>query len=178
MTATSFPQAFAFTLIDEKGNDDDPLDRGGRTSDGITQREYDAWCALHNSPSGDVWLATMATKQAIYFQQYWQPICDRLPVGIDYLFFDMNVNHGYHEAALILQRCLGVDADGQIGIITLSAALNYPNKKQLVDLICAEHDRVYSLIVQAHPTDQRFLHGWQNRVEHEKANAYAMLGTN
>lgn len=31
----NFDKAVAFTYIDEKGNDDDPDDAGGRTSDGI-----------------------------------------------------------------------------------------------------------------------------------------------
>ena len=175
MVAANFDKAFAFCLIDEKGNDDDPLDRGGRTSDGITQREYDAWCDLHKSPRGDVWLASMDTKKAIYYAQYWMPVCNNLPTGIDYLFFDTNVNSGYHEAALILQRCLNVAVDGHVGVITVAAALSWPDKRALVDAFCAEHDRVYHLIVQAHPTDQRFMRGWENRIAHEKANAYAML---
>jgi lysozyme family protein len=171
----NFDKAFAFTYIDEKGKDDDPLDRGGRTCDGITQREYNSWCALHHSPAGDVWDATMPTKKAIYMQQYWQPLCPVLPNAIDYLFFDINVNNGFHEAMLILQRCLGVKVDGHPGVVTVQAARDYPNKKDLVDKICAEHLRVYHLILQAHPSDKEFIHGWENRIEHEKKNAYSML---
>lgn len=175
MTAGNFDKSFAFTLIDEKGNDDDPDDAGGRTSDGITQREYDAWCRIHQSPQGDVWQASMPTKQAIYYQQYWLPWCDKLPTGIDYLFFDMNVNSGYHEAALILQRCLGVADDGHIGIITLSAALNCADIPGLIAKIAAEHECVYGLIIEAHQEDSKFRHGWDNRISHEKANALSML---
>jgi lysozyme family protein len=173
----NFEKSFEFVLIDEKGNNDDPRDRGGRTSDGITQKEYNAWCALHHSPSGDVWNASMDTKKAIYFQQYWQPFCDKLPTAIDYLFFDMNVNHGTHQAALILQRALNGDvvADGMVGIVTLQAARDYPNKKHLIDRICDDHLRVYHLILQAHPTDEAFIKGWENRVKHERINAYSML---
>lgn len=40
----NFDKAVSFTYLDEVGNDDDPADPGGRTSDGIEQREWDAWC--------------------------------------------------------------------------------------------------------------------------------------
>lgn len=180
MVATNFELAYEFTLIDEKGKDDDPFDRGGRTCDGITQDEYDAWCALHGSPSADVWLADPATLKAIYYVNYWSPWCDRLPNAIDYLFFDMDTNSGAHEAALILQRCLGFSGrrlDGKIGVVTVAAAKATKDFPKLVNDICDEHDRVYNLIVEAHPTDKRFLHGWDNRVDHERANALKMLET-
>jgi lysozyme family protein len=178
MATINFEQAYAYTYIDEKGKDDDPEDRGGRTCDGITQDEYDAWCALHGSPSGDVWDANAATLKAIYHINYWAPWCDRLPNAIDYLFFDMAVNSGTHEASLILQRALSLNRrqiDGRIGVFTVHAANTYVNQQKLIEAICEEHDRVYSLIIDAHPTDRKFLHGWENRIVHERQNALTML---
>ena len=180
MAMQTFTQAYEFTLIDEKGKDDDPLDRGGRTCDGITQDEFDAWCHLHNSLSGDVWNITDGTRKAIYYANYWHPWCDALPVPIDYLFFDMDVNSGGREAALILQRCLkfqGRMLDGRMGIVTISMAVKAAqiNVHNLIDAICTEHERVYNLIIDAHPTDERFKKGWDNRIAHERANALRLL---
>src|ERR1700690_305588 len=111
MTAESFPKSLAFVLKDEGGNDDDPADHGGRTSRGITQREWTAWLAEKGLASSDVWAAPQSEIDTIYHDEYWQPYCDLFPSGTDYLFFDMAVNSGPHEATLILQRSLGLAAD-------------------------------------------------------------------
>lgn len=167
----NFDPAVAFVYLDERGNDDDPADSGGRTSDGITQREFNAWCALRNLPIQDIWQVPWDTKKQVYYDQYWLPYCDQLPGGIDYLFFDTFVNSGLHEAALILQRTLGVIADGHVGVVTLSTAQKVTDLPDFVRRFCDDHAHVYNLIVQAHPQDVKFLRGWMNRISHERANA-------
>jgi len=178
MVASNFPRAYDFVQVDEKGKDDDPDDRGGRTCDGITQEEFDAWCSIHKQPFGDVWDITEATKQAIYFVNYWSPWCDRLPNAIDYLWFDVAVNSGHHEATLILQRSLGFNSrqtDGSIGVFTAQRAVVYPDKQDLVTKFVNEHKLVYDMIIKAHPTDSKYRKGWFNRIQHELVNATAML---
>lgn len=167
----NFDAAVAFAYIDERGNDDDPADAGGRTSDGITQREFSAWCSLNGQPTQDIWTVPWDTKKLIYKSQYWMPYCDGLPGGVDYLFFDTFVNSGLHEAALILQRTLGVLADGQIGLVTMNAAKAVTNLADFTQRFCDDHQHVYSLIIQAHPIDAKFQRGWTNRITHERANA-------
>ena len=167
----NFDKAVAFTYIDEKGNDDDPADPGGRTSDGIEQREWDAWCDLKGLPRSDVFNASWDDKKQIYHDQYWLPYCDQLPSGIDYLFFDTFVNSGLREAALILQRTLGVTADGHIGIVTMGAAKAVADLADFTKRFCDDHAHVYQLIVQAHHAEAKFLRGWNNRIAHERINA-------
>jgi lysozyme family protein len=167
----NFDKAVTFTYVDEAGNDDDPVDSGGRTSDGITQREFNAWCALNNTPIQDIWAVPWETKKQIYKIQYWDPYCDKLPGGVDYLFFDTFVNSGLHEAALILQRTVGVVADGHIGVVTLGAAAKIDNLGDFVQRFCDDHQHVYSLIIQAHPKYVKFINGWTNRISHERVNA-------
>lgn len=120
---SNFPKALAFVLRPdvEGGNDDDPHDPGGRTSRGITQSEYTAYCQLHGSPGGDVWGMTQPTCEQIYHVSYWNPYCPILPPGLDLLFFDTAVNEGTHEAILLLQRSIGVIADGHFGVVTAHA---------------------------------------------------------
>src|ERR1700690_1269918 len=104
MVASNFDKSLAFVLKDEGGNDDDPADHGGRTSRGITQREYTAWLAEQGLPDHDVWTASEHDIEEIYHDEYWEPYCDNFPNGIDYLYFDMAVNAGPYRAAVLLQR--------------------------------------------------------------------------
>lgn len=171
----NFDSSIAFTYIDEKGNDDDPDDPGGRTSDGVEQREWDAWCGLKGLPRSDIFTVPWEQKKSLYHAQYWLPYCDQLPSGIDYLFSDTWINSGRHEAALILQRTLGVVADGKIGPITLAAANKVTDFPDFIRRFCDDHEHVYNLIVEAHPNESKFLHGWDNRIAHERANALTFL---
>jgi lysozyme family protein len=165
---TNFAASLKAVLQDEGGNDDDPADHGGRTSRGIIQREYDAWCKEHGKPTGDVWKATQADIDAIYHDEYWNPYCDDFPVGIDYLYFDMAVNAGPYRAAVLLQRALGVNDDGRIGPITQQAIANCDVDKLIDDY--SNSKRAFYLSLH----QRKFTKGWLNRVEHVKAIAHGM----
>jgi len=169
---SNFPAALKLVLQDEGGNDDDPADHGGRTSRGITQREYDAWRQLHGhggEPAADVWAASQDEITAIYHDEYWEPYCDSFPVGVDYLYFDMAVNAGPHRAAVLLQRALGVADDGRIGPITkLSASKADP--KQLITNYTNSKRAFYISLHQP-----KFSKGWLNRCDHVQKSAMAML---
>lgn len=175
MAESSFKRALAWVRVSEGGNDDDPLDRGGRTSRGITQREYDAYCRMAGIPQGDVWKAPDGVVDDIYHRAYWLPYGPTLPPGPDYVFFDINVNSGLHEAVVLLQRALGVKTDGRIGVIT-SEALSAAKPAQLIDALCDARHKMYKAIEAAHPTDVKFDRGWMNRVEFARKNAHTLLG--
>src|SRR5574337_377731 len=106
----TWSKAYSFVRASEGGNDDDPNDHGGRTSRGITQREYTAWRQERGLPDSDVWSASESEIETIYHDEYWEPWCDLLPAGTDYLYFDMAVNAGPYRATVILQRALGIAA--------------------------------------------------------------------
>lgn len=169
MVASNFNASLKALLESEGGNDDDPQDHGGRTSRGITQREYDAWRKLHDLPERDVWTAADGEVLAIYREHYWNPWCDRLPIGVDYLYFDLAVNAGPYRATKLLQRAIGVADDGIFGPVTLLAATKV-NPKQLIVAYSAAKEKFYRSLHQP-----RFLRGWLNRVEHVERTALAML---
>ena len=158
----NFPKALAFVLRDdiEGGNDDDPQDPGGRTSRGIEQREWDAYCRLCGLPQSDVWKASQISIGEIYRKYYWQPYCQILPAGVDLSFFDEHVNTGLHEAAVILQRCLHVTVDGHIGVITMRALLE-EDPRSLINDYALERERVYREM-RGFP---RFGKGWLKRAQ-------------
>lgn len=170
MTAANFQASLAAVLKSEGGNDDDPADHGGRTSRGITQREYDAWCAENGYPQGDVWQAPQEQINDIYHDEYWEPVCDLLPTGIDYLYFDMAVNAGPYRAAVLLQRALGVAADGRIGPIT-RAAIATADPKQLILAYSDQKRAFYQGLHQP-----KFLRGWLNRTAEVAQIADSMVG--
>jgi lysozyme family protein len=171
MTAENFSKSLAFVLKDEGGNDDDPADHGGRTSRGITQREYDAWKAERGESTHDVWTATDEEIGVIYHDGYWNPFCDSFPTGIDYLYFDMAVNAGPNRAAVLLQRALGVVDDGRIGPATRQAIVN-AEPDQLIKAYTAAKRQFYISLHQP-----RFTKGWLNRCDNVQVNAETMLGT-
>lgn len=172
MVASNFSRSLGAVLQDEGGNDDDPADHGGRTSRGITQREYTAWRALKGQPFADVWKATTAEITAIYHDEYWNPYCDGFPVGVDYLYFDMAVNAGPRRASILLQRALGVADDGRIGPITRSAITKADPTKLVSNYTAAKRAFYISL------HQPKFTKGWLNRCNHVQAIATAMLGGN
>jgi lysozyme family protein len=91
----NWPKCCAITLDYEGGNDDDPHDPGGRTSRGITQREYDVWRRSRPGLPSDVWKAPQATVVAIYKASYWDVVDgDRWTYGCDLCVYDEAVNSG------------------------------------------------------------------------------------
>ena len=166
MTAANFAPALQWVREDEGGNDDDPNDHGGRTSRGITQREYDTWRHAHRRVVKDVWHADDSEIDTIYHDNYWEPWCDKLPSGVDYMFFDMAVNGGPKRAIVLLQLALGVSADGIIGPKTL-AALDAAVKTAPDDLINAytRRKRSFYEAISYHPGQSKFLRGWLKRTD-------------
>jgi lysozyme family protein len=158
----NFPKALAFVLRDdvEGGNDDDHRDPGGRTSRGIEQREWNAYCKVCGLPESDVWKASQDYIADIYHTYYWLPYGPTLAPGIDLSFFDEHVNAGLHEAAVILQRVAKVTVDGHIGVITM-AALRDVDPRDFINSYALERERVYRQMKGF----STYGHGWLHRVE-------------
>jgi lysozyme family protein len=169
----NFAASLVKVLAWEGGNDDDPQDHGGRTSRGITQGEYTAWLAEKGLPDADVWKAGDGEIATIYHDEYWEPEGDWLPKGLDYLFFDMKVNSGLHEATLLLQRALRVIPDGRIGPITRQALVKADPKALIVNYSAAK--RAFYQSISTHPGQRKFLNGWLNRTASVEQAALAMV---
>ncbi len=169
MAASNFKTSLAAVLKSEGGDDDDAADHGGRTSRGITQREYDAWRKEQKLAPLDVWKAPQRDVEAIYHDEYWEPNCDLLPVGADYLLFNMNVNAGPNRGAKILQQALGVNPDGRIGPVT-RGAIRAADPRALINAYSAMSRNFYLSLHQP-----KFTKGWLNRVEFVNKIALEMI---
>lgn len=165
----NWKQCLSLVLKSEGGNDDDPADHGGRTSRGVTQREYDAWRREKKQPPLDVWAAPQADIEALYHEEYWLPLCPLLPVGVDYIVFNNNVLDGPARSIKLLQQAIGVAADGRAGPITREAAA----LKNPVITIHRLSDASRAFYLGLH--QPRFTKGWLNRVAFVQANALTML---
>jgi lysozyme family protein len=173
MTAANFQKCLQLVLVSEGGNVDDPDDPGGRTSRGITQREYDAFCKTHPGLPSDVFSAPQSAVSDIYDISYWQPFCPQCPDGVDYVFFDSSVLNGPGRAAKWLQQAVGVDPDGHIGVITLTA-LKSANPKDVVVKMSGFRADNYNELVAANPKLKKFLKGWLSRTTRVQTDALGM----
>lgn len=169
MVASNFQSSLRLVLQSEGGNDDDPSDHGGRTSRGITQREYSAWRKEKNLPEFDVWKAPQSDIDTIYHDEYWNPLCDSLPAGVDYAVFNNNVLDGPVRSTILLQEALGVTADGRVGPIT-RAAIKSADAKSLIARLSSASSAFYRSLHQP-----KFTKGWLNRVAAVQKNATAMI---
>ncbi len=119
----------------QRAYSDDKHDPGGKTGEGIIQREYDLKRRQWGLPTQWVFHMSKDEERTIYYTDYWLPYCPLMPVGLALEFFDLNVNGGAHRAVVTLQRALGVTDDGAFGPETGGAIKSVVAKGEVVALI-------------------------------------------
>ncbi len=168
--AADYAPSLRELLGHEGGYDNDPDDPGGPTNYGITI--YDArryWKA--NATAEDVRNLPIEVAKEIYRTKYWAAMrCDELPAGVDYAVFDYGVNSGIARSAKVLQRFVGVEADGQIGSGTVAAALRAA-PYTLIDQICDER----LSFLKSLRTWSKYGGGWSRRVREVRTLAHKMF---
>lgn len=158
----AFLKALELTLGFEGGYVNHPLDRGGATHYGVTQKTYDTWRRTTGKGLQDVALISELEVRAIYWSDYWVPCnCDELPADLACAVFDMAVNSGPWNAKLTLQRALMVRADGVIGPNTIRAAKAMPDA---VLRFLKRRGAFIQELIYTRPTQVVFLEGWINRL--------------
>lgn len=111
---TTYADALVYLYGEEGGYTEDA---GGPTRWGVTQA-----VARAHGYAGDMHDYPQADAAAVYKPDYWDAVrCDELPAGLRFAVFDVAVNSGAHEAAVLLQRAAGVPADGALGTQTMTA---------------------------------------------------------
>jgi len=117
-----FVAALAHVLAHEGGYVDHPKDPGGCTNLGVTRHTLMAWTG-ERATCEDVRNLKPVDVRDIYRILYWSKVRgDALPLGVALVVFDHAVNAGPMRAIKMLQSLLGVEVDGILGHITLSAA--------------------------------------------------------
>lgn len=173
---SNYKKSLALVLRYEGGKVDDPLDPGGRTNQGVTQRVYDAYRSKKKLKPLSVYLMSELERDDIYKFQYWDAArCGELPLGVDFVVFDGAVNSGVNQSVKWLQRALlkygyvGL-VDGHIGLKTIEAAVKCEDRLSLVEDI--EETRLR--FMQSLRTWNRFGKGWASRVADVTQQARAM----
>lgn len=180
-----FEKALSFVFGNEGGYSNDPRDNGGETNLGITQSTLDRARLEINGLPSSVRNLTRAQAEEIYRVFYWEASkADMMPYPLSTLHFDAAVNHGVGGAGKLLQKTLNnyaqkaglnvrVDVDGAVGPKTLAALCQCLDLKGNVPLICEiycnEREKFYRSIVENNPSQAKFLRGWLNRLERNRA---------
>ncbi len=164
-----FEKALKFVLGHEGGFSHHPHDPGGMTNLGVTRA---VWEAYTGRPADEATMRGL-TREAVtplYRKRYWDSCrCDDLPDGIDLCVFDTAVNMGPTEASRILQRSIGLRADGIIGDRTIAAVVDIPADGLISDF-SAERRGTYKKIRNY----KTFGSGWIARANACERVAYRM----
>lgn len=167
-----FDRCLAIVLQQEGGFVNDPQDPGGATNMGITRDVLGAFRDRAVSVD-EVRDLSRAEAREIYRARYWTPMrCADLPPGIDLCVFDFGVNAGPSRAVKLLQRAVGVTADGSVGPITLAAARALETERLIASFSEARLAYYRSL-----DGFSRFGRGWTSRTEAVRGAALRMTGT-
>lgn len=165
----TYHEAMAKVFEDEGGYTNDAADPGGPTNWGITifdARMY--W--KHDATAADVRNMPKSVAEDIYDKHYAQPIrYADLPPGVDYAVLDYGINSGISRGAKVLQRLVGVTADGKIGNITLHAT-HEVDSIRLINEIYDERLR----FLQGLRTWSTFGRGWGRRCKEGRALALSL----
>ena len=137
MAASSYDEALRRLLVHEGGYSNHPSDPGGPTNFGITIGDYRKYVNPSATPA-DIRAMPLSEAKAIYREKYWNAMrCDELPGGLDYAVFDYGVNSGVSRAVKVLQRLVGLNADGRMDDALL-ATLARHDAADLVARLCDE----------------------------------------
>lgn len=159
----NFKPALKKVLKHEGGYSNHPLDAGGSTNKGITQKTYNYYY------EGDVKNITDEQVETIYKIGYWNKIKgdNIISQSVAELLFDYAVNSGSKTAIIKVQRLVGVKDDGLMGPKTIDA-INKKNPKTLFNELHDVRVAYYKQIVANKPSQKVFYNGWKNRLESYK----------
>lgn len=145
-----FDDALQFTLRWEGGKVDDPTDRGGRTAFGVTQTMYDRWRGCPPAPPRDVFDITPDEIRAFYHDVFWEPLhCETFDRLLGMVLFDSAVQHGNSRA---------------VRWMTAASWAAVENDMVAYALLTLRHE-FYLRLVEADPTQGKFIKGWLNRLD-------------
>lgn len=161
-----FEQAIKHVLKWEGGLVDHPADPGGLTNRGITIgtfKKYASKVGLEPTRENLISLTEDQAKQ-IYKEVYWKNIQGDLinSQAVANIFLDGHVNMGTNGIK-VMQRELGVEADGVVGPITLSV-LNTSAPVVVFNGYKDSRELYYKELAEKKPKMNVFLKGWLNRI--------------
>jgi len=160
----NFPETFLFAMVflfqEEGGTNADPLDRGGFTNFGLSEKQY---------PDLDLKNITREQALEIYYLDYWlKQQCHMFLSPIAVALFDSSVNCGPGTAAKWLQKSINqgnnfLNVDGNVGPKTILASTGPPPYRVAGGLIGYRVSH-YADLLDRYPEQVRFIKGWNRRA--------------
>ncbi|OSZ79269.1 hypothetical protein CAP35_13730 [Chitinophagaceae bacterium IBVUCB1] len=183
----NFLTAYKITRAHEGGYVNDPADRGGETYKGIARKrnpQWKGWKIVDELKAGRNFPASLDSHTLLqqlvldfYENEYWLSLSldkvENQAIGNE--MFDTGVNFGIGFAAISLQRSLNVcnqggkihadlKVDGNIGPVTLRCLNDHPRIYNVLKTLNVLQGARYVDICEANPSQERFFHGWMERV--------------
>ncbi len=159
----NYDRCFELVIGHEGGFQNDPRDRGNWTTGQIGRGELKGTkygVSAMSYPNEDIKNLTLARAKEIYKKDYWDANrCDDLPYGVDYLVFDVSINHGVRDGATFLQEAVGANVDGVIGPRTI-ARVTSSNREEVIRNLCVVRAMDYAAI----STIKTYGNGWYGRL--------------
>jgi len=175
----NFEQSFNLVIKSEGGFTNDQRDSGnhlpdgrqGSTMLGCTQANWEAYVG-HKVTQDDMKKLTKEDVKPLYKKNYWDAVSgDLLPSGLDYAAFDFAINAGPGASRKMIQKALGVVADGSIGPNTL-AAIQKADAKELMHKFSDAKTAFYKSLGNFNVYGA----GWLRRVAEVQTVADKMIG--
>jgi lysozyme family protein len=159
----NFVRAVNVILKHEGDFSEDPDDPGNWTGGvkGVGELAGTRWgISAAAYPHLDIKGLRLDGAKGIYYRDYWQKYgAGQMPAKLALCYFDACVNQGPQQAALALQRALGVKTDGVVGPVTISAA-RAADQAVSVPRLMAERAYQYS----GTKNFQKYGRGWFSRL--------------
>lgn len=158
-------EALVFTLKNEGGYTDHPLDKGGPTNKGITIGRLSDYLG-RQATIEEVMNLEYETIQIIYKKYYWDVLnLDHvIDQSIATALFDMGVLCGTGTAARLCQEVLGINQSKKMDSATLEA-INSSSDEKFIPEFSEKNIQRFNTIVTKNPKQKVFLKGWTNRAK-------------
>jgi lysozyme family protein len=182
MFMSYFDDAMKYILEVEGIYSNDESDLGGETYAGISRRSHanwEGWRLVDKAKSNGTDLrkkfisvdgiCLLNLVKYFYKKNYWEPlkldgVLDR---NVAIKIFDIGINMGIKRCVMMVQSCIAlfepIKNDGIIGNKTL-ASINSIDRSLLLKMLTIKQGHLYLQIVSVHPSQEKFLRGWINRL--------------
>jgi lysozyme family protein len=175
----NWDKSFDMVIAHEGGFTNDERDPGNKLPDGrkgstmlgCTQANWEKYIG-HTVTQDDMKALKKEDVKPLYKRDYWDAVRgDDLPAGVDYAVFDFAINAGPAAARKMIQKALGVTADGSIGPATMKA-IQDAEGKDLLEKFSHSKEAFYKSL-STFPTYGK---GWLKRVADVQTSASTMIG--
>ncbi len=176
---SNWDKSFDMVIAHEGGFTNDQRDKGNHLPDGregctiwgCTQANWEKYIG-HEVTQDDMKALKKEDVKPLYKRDYWDAVRgDDLPAGVDYAVFDFAINAGPAAARKMIQKALGVTADGSIGPATMKA-IQDAEGKDLLEKFSHSKEAFYKSL----PTFPTYGKGWLKRVADVQTSASTMIG--